>query len=120
MNIILYGIAEETVRPLAERYGLRLCHSFEELLHGDRLLLQAPLDTCRQQLAFFERMTDFEERIDAVVAVSAEAAGAVRYCSQPGKFFTVGGDPEHLQYELERILKTQAGRLCAHGYDEIR
>lgn len=119
MNIILYGLAAETVRPLAERYGLRLCDSFAELLRDEGLLLQAPLNTGEEQLAFFERMNDFEERIDAVVAVPAEALSAVRYCSQPGKFFTLDGDPDALRYELDRILKTQLGRICAHEHDEI-
>lgn len=128
MNIVLYGFDERTVRPVAERFGFGMYGSFEtfEMSGTDnRLLLLSPLRSGEEQLAFFERMADQDDRIDAVVAVSSpeDALSAVHYASQPGKFFTVGAgeeDPEAREYELSRIIETLSGRICAHeGIDPV-
>lgn len=118
MNIILYGLAEETVRPLAARYGLRLCGSFERFEAGDCILIRSGLATDGERIAFYEEMLRHRTRIDAVVAVSAGAGSAVHYGSPPDKFFTVDNeaDPDEVRYQLARIIEVLSGRICAHEF----
>lgn len=116
MNIVLYGIPEKHARRLAERYGFGICHSFDALNEGNRFLLPPFLATDEEQLSFFEQMAKYEQLVDAVIVGRSEAFSTVHYCSSPGKLFTVNrdGDEELFDYELDRIVETQLGLVCAH------
>lgn len=122
MNIVLYGIPEARARRLADRYGFGMCRSFDDLETGNRLLLQPYLITDEEQLAFFEQMTRYEQLVDIVIVGRSDAFSAVHYSSSPGKLFTVNrdDDEESLDYELDRIVETQLGLVCAHeGIDDL-
>lgn len=115
MNLVLYGFPAPIARSLADRYGFVPCSAFEELEGEGNLLLQADLTSGDEQLAFLQRMERYADRIDAVIAVPCETLSTVYYCSQPGRFFTVGADDEQTQqYELSRIIETSLGMICAH------
>lgn len=116
MNIVLYNIDTACAVKIADRYGFRLCHSFDGLEEGDRILLQPELRTEEEQLLFFERMAAFDERIDAVIVRQDEGASTVHYCSEPGKFFSLSMEEEEevLFDDIVRIVDTRLGYLCAH------
>lgn len=112
----MYGIPEEQARLTAERYGLSLCRSFDDIADENYLMLQQELVTEEEQLDFFTRMMEYEPTIDAVIVAHADALSTVHYSSQPGKFFPVNGDAEEekLDEEISGIIETCLGRLCAH------
>lgn len=127
MNIVIYGLDESLVRSVADRYGFTLCATFDEFAgEGRNLLLQPSLKGSEEQLAFFGRMAASDDLVDAVVAAvpcDEEFSTVVHYCSCPGKFFTVNAASEAPEtampeettaYELERIIETRLGMLCAH------
>ena len=116
MNLVLYGFSEAQVARLVARYGFAVCRSFEEF-GAERCLLASPrLGSERLRCDFFERMIDNDARIDAVVVLQDDSFGVLRYGSQPGKFFSVGCDAEEeqLEWELDRIVCSRLGLLCAH------
>lgn len=104
MNLVLYGFPEMQVSRLVARYGFSLCRSLEEF------------GAERQRCDFFERMTENDERIDAVIVLQDDSFSMLRYGAQPGKFFCVGSDAEEeqLECELDRIVCARLGLICAH------
>lgn len=114
MNMIICGIGEEAVRAVAERCACRVCSDFGRLAEGNNLVLQPHPASDAERLELFERMSANADRIDAVIVASGEHFSAVHYSSEPGKFFTVDASDDGAEYELQRIVETQLGLLCAH------
>lgn len=108
MKILLYGIPAAVTERAAVRYGFRPAASLDDE-GGEAGIL----------LSLYNTMLAREAEIDAVVVCGAEncdACNTVRYCSPPGKFYTLSGDAgdEMLEYELGRIVETCLGLVCAH------
>lgn len=116
MNLVSYGFPEMQVSRLVARYGFSLCRSLEEFGAERSLLALPPFGSERQRCDFFERMTENDERIDAVIVLQDDSFSMLRYGAQPGKFFCVGSDAEEetLECELDRIVCARLGLICAH------
>lgn len=97
MNIILYGIPDDTAELIAGRYDLELIHSIEEIGACGTLLPVPKITVPRQLLALYNALMRHEDAIDAVIVCGSEtcgAAGTICYGAPPGKIFTLCGDPE--------------------------
>ena len=113
MNIVLYGFADETALRLAGRHGFTLCRTLDRLHDGHCLIASPGFPDDAARRTFLDRMLRDADRIDAVVAaVAGEDFGAVRYCAPPGAFHAA--DAEDPDTELERIVRSKLGLLCAH------
>ncbi len=120
MKILLYGIPAAVTERAAVRYGFRPAASLDDEGGEAGILLPVgPVRTPAELLSLYNTMLAREAEIDAVVVCGAEncdACNTVRYCSPPGKFYTLSGDAgdEMLEYELGRIVETCLGLVCAH------
>lgn len=115
MNILLYDIDPLCAGAVAERYGLRLRHSIEELDQDDCLLLPT-LRNEEERRRFADRMLSEGGEIDLIIAHTDENFCVVHYCSEPGRLFTVAGDedPDMQLEDIIRIIDSHSGVLCAH------
>ncbi|MDE6857563.1 MAG: hypothetical protein K2J33_02330 [Alistipes sp.] len=114
MNIIVYGIAEPTVRAVAARYGFDVRERFECRAETNSMVILPHLAGDDRHLEFMTDMERHAELIDAVVAAPGETAAAVCYYAPQGKLFTVAPDDEHAADELSLIVESLAGLICAH------
>ena len=70
MNIILYGIPDDTAELIAGRYDLELIHSIEEIGACGTLLPVPKITAPRQLLALYNALMRHEDAIDAVIILS--------------------------------------------------
>ena len=129
MNIILYGIPDDTAELIAGRYDLELIHSIEEIGACGTLLPVPKITAPRQLLALYNALMRHEDAIDAVIICGSEtcgAAGTICYGAPPGKIFTLCGDPSSRKptestsettysrkNERDSIFKFFPARICS-------
>lgn len=118
MKILLYGVPDTVAARAAGRYGFRLAASLDDEGGESGILLPVrPVRSPAALLALYNALIAREAEIDAVVVCNASACdtcNTVRYCSPQGKFYTLSGDEETVEYELGRIIETLLGTICAH------
>ena len=118
MKILLYGIPAETAGRIAARHEFEVTASLDEKGGAAGAMLAIPpIASPGQLLSLYNTLIAREDEIDAVIVGEAnhcDAYDTIRYGSPQGKFFTLSGDEETLEYEFERIVESLLGLLCAH------
>lgn len=118
MKILLYGVPDTVALGAAERYGFRLAASLDD--EGGEAGILLPVRPARSSaglLSLYNALIARETEIDAVVVCrtnGCDTCNTVQCCSPQGKFYTLSGDEETMEYELGRIIETCLGTICAH------
>ncbi len=119
MNIVLYGVPAEVVRRIVETFRLRKVESPAEFGEENALLSVKRARTTRELLSLFNTLTEHEQHINVVIVcgcLECETANMVRYSTAKGKYHSIAGGPdlEAQEYEIERIIQSHLGLICAH------